>query len=517
MPNTIPGDPLKSLAQFGSWFEKRKHNKLKKEENDIREEGNNIAKEGNKTQEDRNDIYSKQNNLSNLRTNIDNMYSENSATAGHAVEEIFKTIDYYLEEYKDTGDLKYQNEAQSLLNKVCLYARNAGNSKGDNLHENDTCNTIAEQINTRFIAAQKNNHDWESLDIDLHGAFFSENISLEKIKSAGNINLNGCTFQKGLNLKLAHSKIGENDYLTHDPISLSNCTFGGDLNIHGGSYSIAQEINLKNNTFTNGGKLDIGGLSAVKNGRLPITIEGDSMPHDILFTSVISPTIQIGSNNKGNLKKIEISGEIVVKNCENADFNIYNHTVNGSLKFIPEDKTSTYRTNTVENIYLESSEIKGTLIIGTLFKSSRYEKIKNIEIIGSTINEGLHINAEDIERIWFEYVDFLIEGKALHNSNDVESVDFVNSTKIEFYNIRKIGTLHLHQVNFYAPLRIDATQIDKFHLSATNFYVIKPHVEWGNHGNQYCLSCFRITFNGNKPINHAISVISRQDGYKLDS
>lgn len=30
MPNTIPGDPMKSLAQIGIWSEKRKHNKLKK-------------------------------------------------------------------------------------------------------------------------------------------------------------------------------------------------------------------------------------------------------------------------------------------------------------------------------------------------------------------------------------------------------------------------------------------------------------------------------------------------------
>lgn len=143
MPNTIPGDPLKSLAQFGSWFEKRKHNKLKKEENDIREEGNNIAKEGVKAQEDRNNSYNKQNNLSNLRTNINNMYSKNSAVAENAVEEIFKTIDSYLEEYKNTGDIKNQTEAQDLLNKVCLYARNAGASKNSKKHENDTCNTIA--------------------------------------------------------------------------------------------------------------------------------------------------------------------------------------------------------------------------------------------------------------------------------------------------------------------------------------------------------------------------------------
>lgn len=510
MPNSIPINPLHGLAQIGTWNEKRKQNKLTKE-------GHDIAKEEVKTQEDRNDIYSKQNNLSNLRTNIQNMYSEDSAVAEHAVEEIFKTIDFYLEEYKNTGDLKDQTEAQDLLNKVCLYARNAGISNGANLHENDTCNAIAKQINTRLIAADKNNHDWESLVIDLRGAFFSKKVSIENIKSIKNLKLDGCEFQDGLSLKLAYSKTDENNYLKHDPISLSDCVFDGDLNIHGDSYSVAQEINLKKNTFTNEAKLDIRNLSAGENGRLPIVIEGNSMPHDIFFTSIISATVQIGRDNKDDLKKTETPGGIVIKNCENADFNIYNHTINGSLKFIPEDKDSAYRTNTAGNIYLESSEIKGALIIGTSFKGSSYEKIKNIEIIGSTINEGLHINAEDIERIWFEYVDFLIEGKALHNSNDVESVDFVNSTKIEFYNIRKIGTLHLHQVNFYAPLRIDATQIDKFHLSATNFYVIKPHVEWGNHGDQYCLSCFRITFNGNNTINHAVSVISRQDGYKLDS
>lgn len=517
MPNTIPGDPLKSLAQFGSWFEKRKHNKLKKEENDIREEGNNIAKEEVKAQEDRNNSYNKQNNLSNLRTNINNMYSKNSAVAENAVEEIFKTIDSYLEEYKNTGDIKNQTEAQDLLNKVCLYARNAGASKNSKKHENDTCNTIAKQINKRLIDANKTNHDWESLDIDLRGAFFSENISLEKIKSAGNINLNGCTFQKGLNLKLAHSKIGENDYLTHDPISLSNCTFGGDLNIHGGSYSIVEEINLKDNTFTNGGKLDVGGLSAVENGRLPITIEGDSMPHDILFTSVISPTIQIGSNNKDNLKKTEIPGGIVIKNCENADFKIYNHTVNGSLQFIPEDKVSTYRTDTAESIHLESCEIKGFVTLGTSYKNARYEKIKNIKIVGATIHNGLYITAEEISSICFEHVDFLIEGKALHNSNDAESVDFVNSTKIKFYNIGKIETLHLHQVNFYAPVSIDAIQIDKFHLTTTNFYVIKPHVVWSTHSEEHCLSCFRITFNSNTTTNHAVSVGGHQGAYKLDS
>lgn len=517
MPNTIPGDPMKSLAQIGIWSEKRKHNKLKKEENDIRAEGNNIAKEGNKIQEDRNDIYSKQNNLSNLRINIENMYSENSAVAEYAVEELFKTIDSYLEEYKNTGDSKYQKEAQSLLNKVCRYAQNAGKSNGANPHENDTCNTIAEQVNTRFITAPKNNHDWESLVIDLRGAFFTEKVSINKIKSVNNLKLDGCTFKKGLNLKLVHSKIDENDYLTHDPISLSNCTFEGDLNIHGGSYSIAQEINLKDNTFTNGGKLDVGGLSAVENERLPIIIEGDSMPHDILFTSVISPTIQIGNNNKDNLKKTETPGGIIVKNCENASLIMYNHTVNGSLQFIPEDKISTYRTTTAESVHLESCEIKGSVVVGTSYKNARYEKIKNIKIIGLTIHNGLYIHAEEINDIIFEYVNFLIEGKALKNLSDVQSADFFNSTQIKFYNIRKIGKLHLHQVNFYAPLQIDAIQIDKFHLTATNFYVKKPHVVWGTHSEEHCISCFRITFNSDTTTNHTVSVAGHQGGYKLDS
>ena len=509
MPNTIPGDPMKALGQFGSWLEKRKQNKYTKERNDI-------AKEGVKAQEDMNNSYSKQNNLSNLRTNIQNMYSRESAVAEHAVEEIFKTIDFYLEEYKNTGDIKHQTEAQKLLNKVCLYARNAGVSKGSQKHENDTCNTIAKQINERLTDANKTNHDWESLDIDLHGAFFTEKVSIKNIKSIKNLNLDGCKFQDGLLLELAHSNINKNSYLTHDSVSLSDCSFGGDLNIHGDSYSIAQEINLKKNTFTNEAKLDIRNLSAAENGRLPIIIEGNSMPHDISFTSIISATIHIG-RNKDNLKKTETSGEIVIKNCESVDFNIYNHTINGSLKFIPGNKDSTYRTNTAENIYLKSSEIKGAIILGTSYKNAKYEKIKNIEIVGSSIHQGLHITAEEIERIWFEYVDFLIEGKALHNSDDAESVDFVNSTKIEFYNIGKIGTLHLHQVNFYAPVSIDAIQIDKFHLSLTNFYEIKPHVEWGNHSDEYCLSCSRITFNDDTPISHTVSVLSRQDGYKLDS
>lgn len=517
MPNTIPGDPLKSLAQLGSWFEKRKHNKLKKEENDIRKEGNNITKEGNKIQEGRNDIYSRQNNLSNLRINIKNMYSKDSAVAEKAVEEIFKEIDFYLEEYKNTGDIKHQTEAQDLLNKVCLYARNAGISNGANLHENDTCNAIAKQINTRFIATNENGYDWESLVIDLRGALFSKKVSIENIKSIKNLKLDGCKFQDGLSLKLAYSKTDENNYLKHDPISLSDCTFDGDLNIHGDSYSVTQEINLKKNTFTNEAKLDIRNLSATENGRLPIIIEGNSMPHDIFFTSIISATIQIGRNNKDDLKKTETPGGIVVKNCENADFNIYNHTINGSLKFIPEDKDSIYRTNTAENIYLESCEIKGFVTIGTSYKNARYEKIKNIKIVGATIHNGLYITAEEISSIWFEYVDFLIEGKALYNSNDAESVDFFNSTKVQFYNIGKIDTLHLHQVNFYAPVSIDAIQIDKFHLTTTNFYVIKPHVVWSTHSEEHCLSCFRITFNSNTTTNHAVSVGGHQGAYKLDS
>lgn len=498
MPNTTPNSPKKSMTQFGSWFKKRKQDKLKQ------------------------NIYENKNRQSNLMEYIQKMHSTYSAVAEKAVEEIFKEIDFYLEEYKNTGDTKYQKEAQDLLDKTCIYARNAGGSKGSKKYENDTCNTIAKQINKRLIDASKNSHDWESLDIDLHGAFFSENVALENIKSAGNINLNGCTFQKGLNLKLAHSKIGENDYFTHDPISLSNCTFGGDLNIHGGSYSIVEEINLKDNTFTNGGKLDIGGLSAVENGRLPITIEGDSMPHDILFTSVISPTIQIGSDDKDNFKKTEIPGGIVIKNCENADFNIYNHTVNGSLQFIPEDKVSTYRTDTAGNIRLKSCEIKETMILGTSFKNARYEKIKNIEIVNSTIHKGIHTNTQEIEIVTFNHVDFLIAGKYLKNINDARNADFFNSTKIEFYNISKIGTLELQHIKFYAPVRIESLEIENFCLSSVKFYQIKPQITWKNSSNKPNMSCKSCTlthfdFNTGNINSHEVNINELKDGYKLTS
>lgn len=508
MPNSTPINPLRGLAQIGTWHEKRKQNKLTKE-------GHDIAKEGVKAQEDRNDMYSKQNNLSNLRTNIQNMYSEDSAVAEHAVEEIFKTIDFYLEEYKNTGDIKHQTEAQDLLNKVCLYARNAGISNGANLHENDTCNAIAKQINTRLITANKNGHDWESLVIDLCGAFFTEKVSINKIKSVNNLKLDGCTFKKGLNLKLIHSKIDENDYLTHDPISLSDCTFGGDLNIHGGSYSIAQEINITDNNFGDNSNLSISGLYASENTGLPINITGESMPTSMFFNCIHSPSIQIGSHNHKN-GAIEIRGSINIENCENADFSIAkNHKINGDLNIKPGSAPGTYEANTVGKISLLSNQVMGRIMIGS--PAERYKKIQEIRILKSDIHNGLYIHAEEINDIIFEYVNFLIQGKALKNLSDAQSVDFFNSTEIEFYNIRKIGKLHLHQVNFYAPLRIDAIQIDKFHLTTTNFYVIKPHVVWSTHSEEHCLSCFRITFNSNTTTNHAVSVGGHQGAYKLDS
>jgi hypothetical protein len=510
MPNTIPGDPMKSLAQFGNFFEKRKQNKLKKEENDI-------AKEGVKAQEDRNNSYNKQNNLSNLRTNINNMYSENSAVAEHAVEEIFKTIDFYLEEYKNTGDIKHQTEAQDLLNKVCLYARNAGISNGANLHENDTCNAIAKQINTRLIAADKNDHDWESLVIDLRGAFFSKKVSIENIKSLENLKLNECKFQDGLSLRLAHSKnpSSKNSPLIHPPFTLSNCTFHGDLNIHGTQYSLSQEINITDNNFGDSSNLSISGLYASENTGLPINITGGSMPASMFFNCIHSPSIQIGSHNHKN-GVIEIRGSINIENCENADFSMTeNHTINGDLNIKPGSAPGTYEAHTAGNISLLSNQVMGRIMIGS--PTERYQKIQEIRILKSDIHNGLYIHAEEINDIIFEYVNFLIGGKALKNSNDVQSVNFFNSTEIEFYNIRKIGKLHLHQVNFYAPLRIDATEIDKFHLSITNFYVIKPHVVWGTHSEEYCISCFRVTFNSDTKTNHAVSVVSHQSGYKLDS
>lgn len=517
MPNTIPGNPMKSLAQFGNFFEKRKHNKLIKEGNDIARERKDIAKEGNKTQEDRNDIYSKQNNLSNLRINIENMYSENSAVAEYAVEEIFKTIDSYLEEYKNTGDSKYQKEAQSLLNKVCRYAQNAGNSKGANLHENDTCNVIAEQINTRLITADKNDHNWESLIIDLQGAFFSKKVSMENIKSLDNLKLDGCTFQDGLSLKLAHSKNqnSKDSPLIYPPFTLSNCTFHGDLNIHGTLYSLSQEINITDNNFGDNSNLSISGLYASENTGLPINITGDSMPASMFFNCIHSPSIQIGSHNHKN-GAIEIRGSINIENCENADFSIAkNHTINGDLNIKPGSAPGTYEAHTAGNILLLSNQVMGRIMIGS--PTERYKKIQEIKILKSDIHNGLYIHAEEINDIIFEYVNFLIEGKALKNLSDTQSVNFFNSTEIEFYNIRKIGKLHMHQVNFYAPLRIDAIQIDKFHLTITNFYVIKPHVAWGTHSEEHCLSCFRITFNSNTITNHAVSVVGHQGGYKLDS
>ena len=515
MPNTIPGDPLKSLAQLGNFFEKRKQNKLKKEENDIREEGNNIAKEGNKTQEDRNDIYSKQNNLSNLRTNIDNMYSENSATAGHAVEEIFKTIDYYLEEYKDTGDLKYQNEAQSLLNKVCLYARNAGNSKGDNLHENDTCNTIAEQINTRFIAAQKNNHDWESLVIDLHGAFFTEKVSINKIRSVNNLKLNGCTFKKGLELELAHSNIDdEEERIIHNPFSITNCSFFGSLTIQGMLYSVAKEINIQNNNFNDKSCLNIIGLHALQGTRLPIKITGDSMPHNINFCTLSSASIEIETPNSYPSSKV--SGNVLIEDCSEANFQTRNiHTIAGNLEI---KRGPGHTGNTVGRISLQSCNVEGAIKIGSI--ADKIEKIQKIEIINSNIYNGFFINAGNIECIWFTYSKFLFEGKTLKSTTDTSFVRFVNSTAVTFYNISKIGRLYFHQVKFYPPVNIYSHKIDNFHVSTTNFYITKPSIKWNNdtdENNDYCINCLLVVFDNNTIAQneHVIEIRKTDDGYEL--
>lgn len=515
MPNTIPGDPMKSLGQFGNWFEKRKQNKLKKEENDIREEGNNIAKEGNKTQEDRNDIYSKQNNLSNLRINIENMYSENSAVAEYAVEEIFKTIDSYLEEYKNTGDSEYQKEAQSLLNKICRYAQNAGKSNGDNPHENDTCNTIAEQINTRFITAQKNNHDWESLVIDLRGAFFTEKVSINKIKSVNNLKLDGCTFKKGLKLELSHSYINdEEERIIHSPFSITNCSFFGSLTVQGMLYSVAKEINIQNNNFNDKSCLNIIGLHAVQGTRLPIKITGDSMPHNINFGTLSSASIEIETPNSYPSSKV--SGNVLIEDCSEANFQTRNiHTIAGNLEI---KRGPGHTGNTIGRISLQTCNVEGAIKIGSL--TDKIEKIQKIEIINSNIHNGFYIHAGNIKCIWFTYSKFLFEGKTLKSTTDISFGRFVNSTAITFYNISKIGRLYFHQVEFYPPVNIYSHKIDNFHVSTTNFYITKPSIKWNNdtdENNDYCINCSLVVFDDTTIAQdeHMIEIRKTDDGYEL--
>lgn len=471
MPNTIPGNPLKLLAQFG----KRNQDKLNQ------------------------NIYEDKNRQSNLKTYIQNMYSPHSAVAEDAVEEIFKEIDFYLEEYKNTEDIKHQTEAQDLLNKVCLYARNAGASKGSKKHENDTCNTIVKQINKRLIDTSNTNHDWESLDIDLQGAFFTEKVSINNIKSVNNLKLDGCTFEKGLKLVLAHSNINnEVERIIHEPFSLTNCSFSGNLIIQGMLYSVAQEINIQNNNFNINPCLDVNdkpglniiGLHAPQGTRLPIKITGDSMPHNINFGALSSASVEIKTPN--GHPSIKISGNVLFEGCSDIDFQTNNiHKIDGNL----EIKTG-ITGNTIRCISLQSCNVEGAIKIGS--PTDKIEKIQKIEIVNSNIHNGFYINAGNIECIWFKYSKFLFEGKTLKSTADTSFGRFVNSTAVKFYNISKIGRLYFHQVEFYPPVNIDSHKIDNFHVSATNFYITKPSIKWNNDtvkNNDYCIDCSLIIFD----------------------
>lgn len=480
------------MTQFGSWFKKRKQDKLKQ------------------------NIYEDKNRQSNLMEYIQKMHSTYSAVAEKAVEEIFKEIDFYLEEYKNTGDTKYQKEAQDLLDRTCIYARNAGGSKGSKKYENDTCNTIAKQINKRLIDASKTNHDWESLDIDLQGAFFSEKVSINKIKSVNNLKLDGCTFKKGLELELSHSYIDDDEKrIIHDPFSITNCSFFGSITIQGMRYSVAREINIQNNSFNDNSCLNIIGLHAPQGARLPIKITGDSMPHNINFDALSSASAEIKAPNGHPSSKI--SGNVLFKGCSDVDFQTNNiHKIDGNL----EIKTG-ITGNTIRCISLQSCNVEGAIKIGSL--ADKLEKIQKIEIINSNIHNGFFINAGNIECIWFKYSKFLFEGKTLKSTTDTSFGRFVNSTAVKFYNISKIGRLYFHQVEFYPRVNIYSHKIDNFHVSSTNFYITKPSIKWNNDtdkNNDYCIDCSLVTFDDttiaqNGQIRSMVEIHKTDDGFEL--
>lgn len=135
---------------------------------------------------------------------IELLSSPNTFSAISAVHNLCRLADEWIDEWINTPGETYrksEQEAQAIVNVLCTYIRESGNSNHIN-YKDAVGETIMNEIYNRLDRSDNSHSLWGGLDFNFKGANFTFPIKLKKIASVEGMDFKGCTFHEDLEISL---------------------------------------------------------------------------------------------------------------------------------------------------------------------------------------------------------------------------------------------------------------------------------------------------------------------------
>lgn len=240
---------------------------------------------------------------------IELLSSPNTFSAISAVHNLCRIADEWIDEWINTPGETYrksEQEAQAIVNVLCTYIRESGNSNHTN-YKDAVGETIMNEIYNRLDKSDNSHSIWSGLDFNFKGANFTFPIKLKKIAGVGGMDFKGCTFEEDLEISLLMEyNASPREILLDQCIFKGSVTLGIDsLERHTNpkpthfwkkkenvaKYVKMSTVSLKNTHFAVGSSLDIRRFSGEAsyhkmeidiNGTLPSQISLGILRHAII-------------------------------------------------------------------------------------------------------------------------------------------------------------------------------------------------------------------------------------------
>lgn len=434
---------------------------------------------------------------------IELMFSENIPAAISSVYTLCGIADEWANDYTKNKKDSARKEVQSIINTLCSYIRECGTE----LHTTEVCKTILNEINNRISTSENGYSDWSAYLINLENSTFKSPFIFNNIKSAGNIKIDGATFESIFEI----AANPYSDLSNSEPISLKNCTFKDFVSLDGikissDTFKFAQfidnaHLSIKNNPVENQVE-----KPSNNNKKPDLIIEGTYPKKIELYNAQIGCVTIDGDRGNKNAPYAKIPGGIHIKECKGLSIEIpRTRVILGGITV----KNTEYP---IGDICISNCWTTNSIILNA-------PKINSIKIKQSIIQFGLHVDTKSVKNIDIDAVKFYREGNnkivKFTNNSLAHFINFVNTGSRVVFNVAgNIKSLSIHDTYFYTPLIISSFNIERFIFNIITFYTTLPKLDCNSiETTPYCKNCYLESHKNNGPKSLISIIKNSQDRY----
>lgn len=158
---------------------------------------------------------------------IELLSSQDTFSAISAVHNLCRLADEWIDEWINTPGETYrksEQEAQAIVNVLCTYIRESGQSN-HGTYKDSVGETIMNEIYNRLDRSDTSHSIWGGLDFNFKGSNFTFPIKFKKIAGVEGMDFKGCTFHEDLEISLLIEHKDKMYKIKPGKIILDDCIF----------------------------------------------------------------------------------------------------------------------------------------------------------------------------------------------------------------------------------------------------------------------------------------------------